>query len=140
MQVFFVKEMRPILVAFKFLHKTLLGGEFKYLFGFKEVNACQITKICKENSMLKSLVDLANTSFLKGAVRECPYGPGLMRVDNASVPFESSISFGYVQRIPNGIYRIDLTMFNRKDDNLFTMNLTMMNKWRENTVAGDENF
>lgn len=140
MQGFLIKEIRPILVAFKFLHKTLLGGEFKYLFGFKDINACQLTKNCKENSILRSFVEFANSSFLKGAIHECPYGPGLMRVENASVPIESSISFGYVQRLPNGIYRIDLTMFNKNDDNIFTMNLTMINKWRENTLAGDEKF
>lgn len=141
MKAYFLKKTRPILYSFSCFHKDLLGGSFKYLFGFKEINACKLKKICSENSAIKAMVDFANTTVLKGTIqKECPYGPGFIQVNNASYPRNSIMALSKIQIYPNGIYRLEARAFNRDDDNILSLNLTVVNKWRENTVAGYEKF
>lgn len=141
MELFLPKQMRSFLFAFNVSHRPLLGGKFRYIFGFKEINGCEVTKIIAGNPMLKPLIDFANSTVLRGIIRQCPYGPGFVRVENASVDLNTVLNFASKQSLmPNGHYKIDIKMYNKKDDNVLTLSVILESSWRLSRLSGDERF
>lgn len=90
--------------------------------------------------MLKSVIDFANSTIFRGTIRQCPYGPGFVRVVNASVDSDTVINFGSRQVMPNGHYKIDIKMYNKKDENVLTLSLILESSWRLSKLSGDERF
>lgn len=138
MEGFFSKPMRSVFVSFNLSQRPLLGGKFRYVLGFKELNGCELTKIMTGNPMLKPLIEFANSTLLKGIIRQCPYGPGYVRVENASISLTSVNGFGRTQSMPDGDYKIDIRLFNKKDENVLTMSVITQSSWRLNKILGNE--
>lgn len=138
--IFLPKAVRSFKFAFNVSHRTLLGGMFQYVLGFKEINGCEITKIVAGNPMLKPIIEFANLTLLRGVIRQCPYGPGSVRIQNASVELKSAIGFHGTQSMPNGEYKIDIRMYTKRDANALTLSLIMENNWRSNKITAYEKF
>lgn len=110
------------------------------MYGFKDLNACEMTKVFVGVPMLKPIIDFANSTLLKGIIRECPYGPGYVRVENASIVVRSVHNFGQTHRFPNGDYKIDIRIFNKRDANALYISLILQSMWRRNVEEGNINF
>jgi hypothetical protein len=134
------KPVRNIIVTFSIYHRHLLGGRFNHMFTFKNLSACEVTKLCINIPMFKPLVDYANATLLQGIIKECPYGPGFIRIVNASIGANAARNLRSTQRFPNGDYKIDAKVFNGKDENIFTLSLVLTNSWRQNTLDTNEKF
>jgi len=134
----FTKPTRPVLASLTVSYKSLLGGRFWYMFAFKEVNICDLSKMYEKDPMLKPIMEFANATFFKNAIRGCPYE--YVDVENAYVSYNASQIMGNVNRFPNGFFKISIKLFNRKVDNMITMNWTLINKWRDNDVEGNDKF
>lgn len=125
--------------SFDVYHKPLVGTKFSKIFGFKDMNVCQMTQILS-NPMFKTLVVFANETLLKGLVRTCPYGAGWYRIENASFVVESLKKLESMQHFPNGNYKFAGKLFNKKDDNILSGSINWITHYRQNTLAGDELF
>jgi hypothetical protein len=140
MEAYFPKPMRVMLASFNVSHRPPLGGKFRHTYGFKQINVCEMTKLCAGNPILKGIIDYANSTLFRGVIRLCPYGPGFVRVENASIDYESETEFENFQIWPNGDYKYDVRLFNQRDDNVLTISLILTSSWRKNIVSGNEKF
>lgn len=140
MEFFFPKPFRPVFFSFNVSFRHQLGGTFRYVYGFKDLNACELTKMFVGAPLLKPIIDFANSTLLKGIIRECPYGPGYVRVENASIVVRSAFGFSQTHRFPNGDYKIDIRIFNKRDVNALSISLTLQSMWRRNAEEGNINF
>lgn len=137
MEFYLPKPFRSVFFSFNVSFRHQLGGNFRYLYGFKDINACDLAKLFVGNPVLKPVINYANETFLKGIIRECPYGPGYVRVVNASVNLKTAYnSYSGIQRFPNGDYKTQVRIFNKKDSNALNIALIMENNWRHNAVDG----
>lgn len=94
----------------------------------------------ENNSIMKAMVDFANTTLMNGAIKACPYGPGWFRIQNATFREGDGINVqgGMQQSLPNGIFRIDINFFNKRDDNILSFKLYITSWWRANSLNGQD--
>lgn len=136
---FFSKPLQNIMLSFNVSHRSPLGGNFHYVYGFKNLNACDLTKFCANNPMMKPLIDYTNKTIFSGMIRECPYS-GFVRIENASIYQEDSARLIKFQIFPNGEYKVDIKLFNKRDENMATLSIIIMTTRRQNTLAGNDKF
>lgn len=106
----------------------------------KDLNGCQHLNLVANNPVLRPLMNFANETVLKGVIHECPYGPGFIRVENASISGKSAANLAKIQRFANGDYKFDIGMKNSRDNNIMTISVTLTSSWRHNTLEGNEKF
>lgn len=140
MECYYPKPLKSVFVKFNVSYRPPLGDKFRYILGMKELNGCNILRTANESPLLKPMLIFANETVMQGLIRTCPYPAGLYTVVNASLPRESGKKLQRMHVFPNGDYRIIGSLYNRQDDNIFTINLVISHSWRQNHLNGNDNF
>lgn len=140
LQCLLPRALKNIALSFSAHHKPLIGGNFVQILSFKNINLCEVSR--SNNPILKSLINYANDTLLNGALQlSCPYGPGMFRITNATYSTGDGLpKHGIQQTFPNGQYRIDAKLANKKDDNIASVSLFFINQWRIATLNSDDKF
>lgn len=125
MGLYLPKRLNEVFFSFTAFHKPITGLKFFKILGLQDVNVCKLTDILN-NPMLRPIIEWANSTILKGFIRQCPYSAGWVLVENASFVSEEMRKLDSLQTFPNGYYRLDLKLFNRRDDNISSITLTWM--------------
>lgn len=137
------KPMRDFNFAFTVSHQPRIGsisGKFLQLFSFKDLKACKVPEMCEKFPLIKPLVKFANESIYNGAIVDCPIGPGYYQIENATIKKFSLDLLSNTQTFPNGIYKIDIKLSNKKDDHILSYSLYMLNSWKKSTLDNFEKF
>lgn len=133
--------IRGLMGSFAVYHQHLLGGNFNYLFSYKSIKLCDIEKYCEMYPLLKPFIKFANDSVFKGVYKKtCPYGPGWLQVVNGTVTVAARTELDKLQFFPNGNYRVDGKLWNKKDDNIASISLYIKTKFRSNTMEFFDKF
>jgi hypothetical protein len=135
------RPVRNIIGSFSVYHQTLLGGNFNNLFSYKNLEICNLENLCNTFPLLKPFVKFGNISIFNGLLKQCPYGPGLFSIVNATMkPEISRDTLGSIQIFPNGIFRLEFKINNKRDDNILSFSLCLKNNFRKNTLETFEQF
>lgn len=125
----------PIVFAdFKLHHKPLVGGNYVQMFKVDHLYACDLIKMAVSNMVSRYFLELANGTMLKGLIRECPYPAREYKIENATMDINVMKKWDPVQRYPNGEQRYDIRVFDKLDDNIFSLKLYNFMKIRSNTL------
>lgn len=127
-------------MSFVCRHKPLLGSNtWNRVYGWNDLDACQLTQFASNRPMIKPLFDYINATS-NGFIRQCPYGPGFVRLVNATFKTDSVERFDNFQRFPNGFYRFSVRIYNRNDDNVVTFWVILETNYRRNVLNTNDKF
>lgn len=134
------RPMKSIFITFNVSFRPPLGDKYRYIFGIKGWDGCNILRLVNDLPPMKSMLIFVNETILQGLIRTCPYPAGYYKVVNASMPRESLQKLAQMQIFPNGDFKIFARIFNKQDDNIFTINLVLSSSWRYNHLVGNDNI
>lgn len=121
-------------------HKPLMGGvrgNYVKIVGWNNIDFCQITKFF-EDPNIKPILALVNAT-VSGMIG-CPFGPGYIKIVNASILSDTNAEISTTQRYPNGYYKAIWTLFNHEDDNILSGVAISESKHRNNVLDSNDKF
>lgn len=83
MGLYLPKRLNEVFFSFTAFLKPITGFKFFKILGLQDVNVCKLKDILN-NPMLRPIIEWANSTILKGFIRQCPYSAGWVLVENAS--------------------------------------------------------
>lgn len=123
-------------------HKILLGGpngNFAKVLGWNNINLCKVNEFF-DNPFMKPVFEWIN-KMLNGVIKKCPYGPGYVKIENATIDPKDAETFGdKIQEFPNGYYKLIWIIFNSKDEHVVSGTMTSESNYRKNTLRSYDKF
>lgn len=127
-------------MSFGLLYKAFLSRNYYSFFQFKDLEGCKLTKIAANNPMIRPLLVFINETF-QGIIRECPY-LGQITLENATFNTNSKAiaDLHTVQIFPNGMYKIWVSIFSKKDPNIANITVFFDVYYRYSVLNNNEDF
>lgn len=88
---------------------------------------------------MRPILNHLNQVF-KGLIHKCPYGPGYVRIVNASHDTEYVNELAKTQVFPNGYYKVVWIMFNDADANIMSGEWYIECNYRINVLNFNDRF
>lgn len=123
-------------------HKPLMGGiregNYRKTFSWNNIDLCRATEIF-DSPLTRPLFEYTN-KISNGILHKCPYGPGYIRITNASINEADNDEFDRFQVLPNGFFKSIWILFNNEDENIISGTSYIETNLRKNVLSFNDKF